>query len=66
MPKVIHIDNPAFVMVFAILGFVLFFILVDTICCMSGNKKKFVPYYLEQTDSKKDLNNKVEESKLKK
>ena len=66
LPKVLHIDNPAFKYVFALCGVVMFFIFIDIMCCMSGNKKKFLPYYLEQTDGQKDLKSKQDQSKLKK
>ena len=66
MPDILHIDNPAFKYVFIIVGVIMFFIFIDIMCCMSGNKKKYLPYYLEQTNNQKALQNKKEEFKLKK
>ena len=63
MPAVFHMDNPAFKLVWSILFVVMFFMFVDVMCCMSANKKKFVPYYLEPTNQQKNLKEKVEVSK---
>ena len=41
--------------IFIVIGIIIFLISIDLWCCMSNNKKPFVPYYLEPTNKEKSI-----------
>ena len=41
--------------IFGVVAFIMLWITIDLWCCMSGNKKAYVPYYLEPTDKEKKI-----------
>ena len=45
--------DPLMYPIFGVVAFIVLWITVDLWCCMSGNKKAYVPYYLEPTDKEK-------------